>query len=250
LRLPIAWVVAAKDMNEFRRNRYVMWTLVGMPITLSLVPLMSLLIPMLFFPSSMSDSDRMVLLKMLPSFTLPMLSMVPAITPSIIASYSFVGEKVNRSLEPLLATPTTDYELLVGKSLAAFVPTMVGTYAAFLIDIVLIDWAALPILGYLIVPDLSWAIAIVLLSPSFCVLSIEANVLVSSRMSDVRAAQQVGGLVVMPMVLIYLVSLTNFFPLTPTNMLLISGLTLSAVLVLGSFTKRVFQREEILTKWK
>jgi len=237
-------------MAEFRRNRYVMSTLVGMPVVLSLVPLMSILVPVLFFSSSMTESERVTLLRMLPSFTLPMLNMVPAITPSIIASYSFVGEKVNRSLEPLLATPTTDYELLVGKSLAAFVPTMVGTYAAFLIDIVLIDLAAMSTYGYLILPDLSWAVAIVLLSPSLCVLSIEANVLVSSRMSDVRAAQQVGGLVVMPVVLMYFVSLTNILPLTPVNMLLISGLTLSAVVAVGSFTRRVFQRDEILTKWR
>lgn len=36
--------------------------------------------------------------------------------------------KLEKSLEPLLATPTTDDELLLGKSLATFLPTLGVTY--------------------------------------------------------------------------------------------------------------------------
>ena len=45
--------------------------------------------------------------------------LMPLIIPVSIAAYSIVGEKTTRSLEPLLATPVTTAELLVGKSLAA-----------------------------------------------------------------------------------------------------------------------------------
>jgi ABC-2 type transport system permease protein len=45
-----------------------------------------------------------------------------AILPASIAAYSIVGEKIEKSLEPLLATPTTDGEILLGKTIAAFVP--------------------------------------------------------------------------------------------------------------------------------
>ena len=48
---------------------------------------------------------------------------IPVVLPSIMGSYSIVGEKIEKSLEPLLATPTTDGELLLGKSLATFLPT-------------------------------------------------------------------------------------------------------------------------------
>ena len=44
--------------------------------------------------------------------------------PATIASYSMVGEKVERSLEPLLATPATDGEILLGKALAALIPPL------------------------------------------------------------------------------------------------------------------------------
>jgi ABC-2 type transport system permease protein len=250
LRLSKAWIVAEKDLDEFKRNRFVMTTLVSMPIILSLTPILSFLTPMLIYPGAIGDAEKLSLILMLPRFTLPLLIMIPTITPSMIASYSFVGEKTNRSLEPLLATPTSEEELLVGKSFAVFMPTMIGTWVGFIIDMALLDWVAYPLFGHLIVPDLSWAMAMLLLSPSFCILSIEANVLVSSRMNDIRAAQQIGGMVVMPVMLICFGSLTNFFPLASGNMLIIFSIALMTVLLLGSITKKVFQREEILTKWR
>ncbi|MGH3295882.1 MAG: ABC transporter permease subunit, partial [Trebonia sp.] len=50
--------------------------------------------------------------------------------PATIASYSLVGEKIERSLEPLLATPVTDGEVLAGKGLAAFLPPIAAVWAA------------------------------------------------------------------------------------------------------------------------
>ncbi|MDP3047407.1 MAG: ABC transporter permease subunit, partial [Chloroflexota bacterium] len=47
---------------------------------------------------------------------------VPASIPVTIASYSIVGEKEAKSLEPLLATPIRTWELLLAKSLAAALP--------------------------------------------------------------------------------------------------------------------------------
>ena len=250
MRFDKAWIVASKDIEEFKKNRYVLWTLVGMPVILALLPVLSLIIPLLIASPSVSSSGMLELVALLSAFTLPLLIMIPAISPSIIASYSFVGEKVNRSLEPLLATPTTDLELLIGKGMAAFIPTMIGTYAAFVIDITIIDLVTYPLVGFLLVPNLSWMLGMLLLAPGFCILSIEANVLISSRMNDVRAAQQVGGLIVMPLIVIYFGSLTNFFPLNPINILILSAVILGSTVILGRFTRRIFDREEILTKWR
>lgn len=250
MRLNKAWIVATKDIEEFKKNRFVLWSLVGMPIIIALVPMFSLITPFLITQESISSSEMLELTTLLSAFTLPLLIMIPAITPSIIASYSFVGEKVNRSLEPLLATPTTDLELLIGKGMAAFIPTMIGTYVAFIIDIVAIDLVTYPLLGFLLVPDLTWILGMLLLAPGFCILSIETNVLVSSRMTDVRAAQQVGGLIVIPLLAIYFGSLTNFFPLNTINMLVLTAIVLASAGILGCFTRRIFDREEILTKWR
>jgi hypothetical protein len=127
---------------------------------------------------------------------------------------------------------------------------MIGTYAAFVADIIIIDLVAYPIFGYLIVPDLAWIVGMLLLAPAICIVSIEANVLISSRMSDVRTAQQVGGLIILPIFLVFFGTLTNIFPLTPINMLILSAIVLGIDFVLGTTAIKVFQREEILTKWK
>lgn len=249
MRIEKAWIVAAKDMEEFKKNRYILATMIGMPAIMAITAPITFLLPILM-GAPLNDPEGFALLMMLLDFTLPFLCMIPGINPSIIASYSLVGEKVNKSMEPLLATPTTDLELLLGKSLAAFIPTMLGTYAAFLADIIIIDWASYPIFGYLVVPDLSWIIGMLLLSPVICVVSIEANILISSRMSDVRAAQQIGGLVILPLLLVFFGTMSNIFPLTPINMLILSAIALGVAFVLGTTAIKVFQREEILTKWK
>ena len=249
MRFEQIWIITQKDFDEFRRNRYILWTVIGMPIIFSAMgPLMLLSIP--FSDPSLKGAEGELILNMLLTMILFFLAMIPGIIPSIIASYSFVGEKLNRSMEPLLATPTTDEELLLGKSLAAFIPTMVGTYLAFAVNIIAIDIILLPITGRLYAPNLSWLISMFLLAPAVCITSIDANVLVSSRMRDVRAAQQVGGLIVMPLMILFLGPISNLFQLTPINLLLISGLFSLLAFALFQAARRLFQREKILTQWK
>jgi len=57
--------------------------------------------------------------------------MVPMIVPITFASYSIVGEKSTRTLEPLLATPISTFELLLGKALAATLPAIAATWLSF-----------------------------------------------------------------------------------------------------------------------
>jgi ABC-2 type transport system permease protein len=224
-----------------------------MPILFSMTGLM-VLIPVIF-AASPSDQplegiDGQEILTLLLGMILLLLAIIPGILPSIIASYSFVGEKMNRSMEPLLATPTTDDELLLGKSLAAFIPTMAGTYIAFAINIMAIDWLLFPIVGRLLLPDLSWVIVMVFVAPAICITAIEANVLVSSRMRDIRAAQQVGVVVITPIMLLMFASIANIFPITPLNMLILSAVFGGIAFGLFQVSRRLFQREKILTQWK
>ena len=46
---------------------------------------------------------------------------IPALVPAALASCSIVGERLQGTLEPVLATPIRREELLLGKALAAFV---------------------------------------------------------------------------------------------------------------------------------
>ena len=177
--------------------------------------------------------------------------LIPAILPSIIASYSFVGEKIEKSLEPLLATPTTDGELLLGKSLASFIPCMVVTYVGAAISAIIIDvWSiTTPQIGTLVIPNPYWLLVIGAIAPLACIMSVEANIIVSSKVNDIRAAQQLGGLVVLPLVFIVIFASTS----AQISVWLAIGVSVAlavADVALFYLSKATFQREEILTKWK
>ena len=173
------------------------------------------------------------------------------VLPISIASYSLIGEKIEGSLEPLLATPTTDEEILVGKGLAAFIPTIVATYLGAVIFMFLIDTITYNKLMYLYFPNWNFAVMVLLLAPLVNILSIEINVIISSRVNDIRIAQQLGGLLIsLPFVAMYFLSMINVISLTTNNLLIILVILLFIDVIFFYLVKAIFHREEILTKWK
>ena len=59
------------------------------------------------------------------------LLLIPMALPVYVAAYSIIGEKETRSLEPLLATPISTAELLVGKTIAAVTPAVILSNVLF-----------------------------------------------------------------------------------------------------------------------
>jgi ABC-2 type transport system permease protein len=202
---------------------------------------------LVFMKTKPSDIDQV--LPMMFNMVLMIFIIVPATLPTIIATYSIVGEKNNRSLEPLLATPTTNGELLAGKIFSAFIPSMGSTLLAFTLGVVLLDVVLIPKVGYPLLPNLTWILSMFLLAPTACLMSVLACVLVSSKVSDVRAAQQLGGFVVMPVVVLMLGVLSGFIFLSPVMIFVFAGLYGCLDLGLFYFAKAIFNRETILTKW-
>jgi ABC-2 type transport system permease protein len=196
------------------------------------------------------ESEAVQMLKTFINALLFFYILIPAILPTIIASYSFVGEKTNRSLEPLLATPTTDLELLMGKGLSIFVPTMLVTWVSLIPFVIIVDLITQPVLGYYALPNLVWALGVFVLAPFICLVAIFANVIVSSRVSDVRASQQIGSLIVLPVVLFFLLIMLGLVDLNALNMLMLIGVVGVAIIGIVYVASKVFKREEILIRWK
>jgi ABC-2 type transport system permease protein len=196
------------------------------------------------------ESEEVIMLTTFVDALLLFYILIPAILPTIIASYSFVGEKTNRSLEPLLATPTTDLELLMGKGLSIFIPTMAVTWISLIPFVILVDFITQPSLGYYPLPNLIWAVGVFVLAPLICLLAIFANVIVSSRVSDVRASQQIGSLIVLPVVIFFLIILLGVVSLNLVNMILFTAVVGMGVVAIVFVATKVFKREEILIRWK
>lgn len=179
-----------------------------------------------------------------------LLIMIPVTIPTVTASYSFVGEKVNKSLEPLLATPITDIELLVGKAASIFLLSMSATYLSFAVSTVVIDLMTEPVLGYYPLPTPYWIAGMLLLAPGMCLMSILTNVLISSKVNDVRVSQQIGGVLVLPILLFFVFSLTGVLSTGLLPMVVFSLAVLGVDAVILMLSLKVFRREEILVSWK
>jgi len=244
MKLSKSWIVAKKDFSIFRRKRYIMYSLVAIPLILAL-----LLPGTLLFTTSSANVPYSLLISLISS-EFSIFIILAAILPTFIASYSFIGEKVEKSLEPLLATPTTDGELLFGKIIAAFLPSMASTYAGATIFMVFVDSFTRSQLGYLLYPNWIAIVILGLVAPLACILSVEFNVIISSRVNDIRAAQQLGVLVILPLLAIFILGETNPLYFDIYHLLIISGILSIADIILASLSKATFQREEILTKWK
>jgi hypothetical protein len=249
MRLWKSWIVTQKDLSVFKKNKYVLYSLVAMPI------IMGVVLPAIFIFAlnaeaiTLPRAQLLIAANQIVNIATMYLVLIASILPSIIASYSFVGEKIEKSLEPLLATPTTDAELLLGKSLAAFIPCITVTFVGAAISTPIIDYWSYTTLGVLLIPNLYWVLVIGVIAPLSCIMSVEANIIVSSKVNDIRAAQQLGGLVVLPLVFIVIFASTNAQLSTLLAVGVSVGLAIADV-ALFFLSKATFQREEILTKWK
>lgn len=176
--------------------------------------------------------------------------MMPLAIPVAIAAYSVVGEKTTRSLEPLLATPITTEELLAAKGLAAAIPAVLATWGAFAIFVL-----GMPLVGaspavYRALFSPTWLIAILVVGPLMAVLAVNFAIIVSSRVSDPRTAEQVSMVVIVPVLGLLFGQIAGVLVLNTQLMLMVAvGLAVVDVglVYLGA---RLFQREAILTRWK
>lgn len=196
------------------------------------------------------DDELVQLMDVMFNVLLILLIMIPVTIPTVTASYSFVGEKTNKSLEPLLATPITDLELLLGKSGSIFLVSMGASFVSFVIAVTVVDVMTEPVLGYYPLPTVYWILGMILLAPGMCLMSIFANVLISSKVNDVRVSQQIGGIVVLPLLLFFFTSLAGFISSGIGPLLAFSAVVFSADALILFVSLRVFKREEILVNWK
>ncbi len=245
MRMAKIWTIASKDVLIFRNKRSILFSLVGLLIFISIG--LPIIIEFVIRKTGGSVPTLIPTLIDACSFWFVILA---AIIPTSIASYSIVGEKVEYSLEPLLAAPVTDEEILVGKSLATFIPSIISIWAGGIIFMFLINIFSYNVLTYLYYPNWNIAVIFLILAPLTCILSIGFNVIISSRINDVRSAQQLGILIVLPFGLIFLLKEINVISLNVNNLLIISAVVLIIDIFTFYLVMTTFRRDEILTKWQ
>jgi ABC-type Na+ efflux pump permease subunit len=260
--------IIRKEWAEVFKNRMVIFTVAFLPLMMTAIPLgvlystrgstaatgtsitsqLSSEVTQSLCPKGYTGADCFQVF--LVSQFMLLFMLVPVAIPVTIAAYSIVGEKTTRSLEPLLATPITTLELLVGKCLAAVIPAILATYAAFGI-FALGAWgigANKAVMTSLVEPR--WLIAILVVGPLLALLAVIFSLMVSSRVNDPRVAEQISMVIILPVLGGFLGQVAGLFVLNRTIITVVAFVLLALDALMVYLATQVFQREQILTRWK
>jgi ABC-type transport system involved in multi-copper enzyme maturation permease subunit len=174
---------------------------------------------------------------------------IPAIVPAAVAAYAVVGERQQGTLEPVLTTPIRRQEFLLGKALAALVPSVAIAYVVYALFLACVELFAQQAVASALLrgPDL---LAQLLFTPLLAGWSIWVGMAISARASDFRVAQQLGILASLPTAVV--AALIAFNVIHPTLSL---ALGLGAALLLGDglgwrIMSATFDRERLITSTK
>lgn len=180
---------------------------------------------------------------------LVLLVLTPIAGSMSVAAYSIIGEKQARTLEPLLATPITTFELLTAKVMASFVPALMLSLGSFCVYLAGVLAFAEPDTWRALFTPASLGV-VFLLGPLASLVALQLAVCVSSRVNDARSAQQIGALVILPVAGLLVVQLTGSIALTVPVILAISLILFGVNAGLMLLGVTLFHREAILTRWK
>jgi ABC-type Na+ efflux pump permease subunit len=232
--------VLRKELREFRRNKLVVGSMVVLPLFFIAIPLASVLaVNSGTAPGAIEGAVGGAVLGFF---------LVPLMLPTVIAGYAVVGEREQGTLEPVLTTPVRREELLIGKALAAIGPSAAMAYALFALFVVVVElFARHAVVSLLLEP--AEVVAIVLFTPLLATFSIWVGLAISARSSDVRVAQQLSAVAMLPMVAV--LWLFAFRVIAPTMTVAVAGAILLIVLDLAAWriVSAFFDRERLLTRY-
>lgn len=183
------------------------------------------------------------------TYFLILFMLIPTVVPLTVAIYSVIGEKAGRTLEPVLATPAGIGELLLAKSIASTIPAVLVTWAAYLIYLAAVKSVGSDAAVNAVTAP-RWLLAIVFLVPLLTLLSVNLGIFISTRVNDVRAAQQIGGVVVVPIVGFGIAQVTGRVVFDDDSFVNAAAVLLILDIVVFALARLAFQRENILVRWR
>lgn len=130
----------------------------------------------------------------------PVSVVVPLTISSAIGAATIVGEREKGTGEFLAHSPAGVRELFVGKLMASFLPGYVTALAGFGSYSLLVNLIVGPEVGHWYFPTPTWLVMIALTIPAFLLIGLAIVVRVSARVSSTAAAQQIAGIVSIPLI--------------------------------------------------
>ncbi|WP_459965062.1 ABC transporter permease [Paenibacillus sp. JCM 10914] len=178
----------------------------------------------------------------------PIFLLVAAVVPLTFATSSIITEKITGTLESVILTPISTFQLLIGKILAFCVPSVLLTWICQISFLVFI---MLPLKNADKELSLIWIITMICLVPLISIIAVGLAIVASSRVKTIPAAQQIGVLVVLPIIGLALSQIIfSGFMSKPVVYAAILFVSFAVTVVVVRLNVLLFHREKIISEWK
>lgn len=207
-------VLIKKDIRSITANKRVLSVMLILPIVLTVVLPSIFVIVSVLKPESISDfrvlldmlpetaegNEQQLVLGILLNKIMPIFFlMIPIMASSVMAAGSFVGEKEKHTLETLLYSPLSLKQLFQAKIMAGFFVGMAVSYISFAVMLLVVEAEVILLTGSGIVPDASWLVVMLLISPALSLAGIAITVRGSAKAQSIEEAQQKAVFLIFPL---------------------------------------------------
>ena len=255
-------VIVRKEWADVRQNKLLLLSMAWLPLVMVVVPLGMIFVygkmaphsgyqalAQFYAPIASGTNTNQILIEMTVKNWLALFLILPVFIPVMLAAHSVAGEKERRTIEPLFASPVTDLEIILGKTIAAVIPGVLITWIAFAVFSVGVDVLAYPKFGRLLLPDGMWLFANLVIGPLLSFFGNCLAVAVSFRVGDARLAQQLSAVVVLPFVGLVIAQFSGFFFVGSGFYLLLAPVIALLDVAMLRAALWASDRERVLTRW-
>ena len=241
--------IIRKDFRAVTTNKHLLTGLLVVPIALTIV-MPSIFLFMIHFapeetdiqkmleilpPSMRSENPELTAARMVLNFVLPVFFLIiPVMAASIMAASSFVGEKEKHTLETLLYCPLSVKEIFRAKVIASFLLSMMVSAISFLAMILVLQAEAFFLIDSFLVPNVSWLIILLLVSPAVSLI-----VRGSAKARSMEESQQSAVFLIIPIILLMV---GQFAGLLIISVWIITGLGAACALIAWLLLKKCMSR--------
>jgi ABC-type transport system involved in multi-copper enzyme maturation permease subunit len=254
-----------KDWKENIKIKEIFLPIIFLPLIFTIALPIMMLIGVIIDPSEYSEAFAYIPLELLniPShyneylqaaslmikiMIMPFFLLIPGLIPTVIASDSFAGEKERKTMESLILLPLSKSELIIGKVLTSFVPSIIINFICFGINGFVVNMLLLPFLegNILIFLDSSFLLIVCLMSPILAFLNILISTIISSRSRSLKNAQSINGALVVPILSFLFIQMFNPTFLSPISIIIISLILGGVSLLFIDLGNRLLDIEKLI----
>jgi ABC-type Na+ efflux pump permease subunit len=236
----MTWLIARRAAVEALQDRLSLVMGFGFAV---LVPILLVIVEVRSFEPGRASGDPLFAAAL--AFNLLVVGLLPTVSAVGIAAGQFAGEKERGILTPLLASPASNLAIFGGKVLGAILPALAYSTCAEVVYLAGLGVALGP--AELLLLPLPLGLTMVALVPLVTCFAAIVSSLISSRVRTFNAAQQLGGLFLMPVWGVVIGLAANLMDWGPAGLL---GAVLGLLLVdlaLTVLAAATWRREEVLS---